>query len=148
MARVNDNTIEELPPPTISKEQIDRLLDSLKNSSSTNNTPTLQGRQVMIPFGRCAFWEGELQPKKITKKNGNNGSKSSSSSSSSVAGDEEEEVYVTTSSLLPSTSNDSNTKSMLVKMLRLSHFRMRYNGYKNILLLRQRPTTKRSSNQP
>jgi hypothetical protein len=103
----NNDKNEKLFPPKISREQIDRLLDRLKNGNSTNDEhslPSLQGRQVMIPYGRCAFWEGELQPKKITKKDENKGIVSSSATD-----EEEEEVFVATSSSLRSYPNDNNT---------------------------------------
>jgi hypothetical protein len=64
------------PPPLISKVQADQLLEIICNDNNDSSVRvggevSLQGRPVLIPFGRCAFFEGELQPNKIVvpKKN-------------------------------------------------------------------------------
>eukprot|EP00536_Pseudo-nitzschia_multiseries_P009315 jgi/Psemu1/22888/gm1.22888_g len=84
-----------LPPPNISRDEIDRLLNALlmptdqtaSEKSSPPYSQKLAGREVLIPaFGTgVAFFEGELRPK--TRAKAVHGSGSSSSKN-----DEEEEM--------------------------------------------------------
>ena len=97
----------DLPPPRISQEKIDRLLKSLSadsniaaDGSSSSTTPQrqpLSGREVLIPaFGGVAFYEGELCPERRSK---------------AGSGDEKEKdeiVFVATSKTEPTTKKQQN----------------------------------------
>ena len=99
-----------LPPPKISKDQAEKLIQKILGDEPTSGKKnenasqvSLQGRPVMIPFGKCAFYEGELQPNKIvssTKASTADGTVSTDNDkaipeqSSEVV---DEEVYITAS---------------------------------------------------
>ncbi|KAG7356574.1 hypothetical protein IV203_001260 [Nitzschia inconspicua] len=66
MEHRNKDPPTKLPPPNLTTEQVDLLLKKLRGGATTSSEPTtissLKGQKVLIPFGRCAFWEGELNP--------------------------------------------------------------------------------------
>lgn len=124
---------QQLPPMPkhLTPLQADRMLDNLLlrgchdgiSSPSTSYTansipPTLKGRKVLIPCGRCAFWEGELSPSTINNNNSDatndqaakDDRETINTASSSVTG--EEEVFIATNNIASAVDAADNLVSI------------------------------------
>jgi hypothetical protein len=144
-----------LPPPNLTTDQIDRLLETLQNNNgeaTAASNPSLRGQQVLIPFGPCAFWEGELNPSPYVDKptentraddDTTNASTEKSSLITPLTGKEEEEVFV---AVKGSASPETAAENLISMPVSRAMEWLQKHGSSHSKQQQSKPATKKSPN--